>query len=409
MGFVFILCFIFIGDAVTWWLADRWIRRHGKVRSLRWGLGLFMGLMLLYMVTMFVLMGLRGPAGRSAMSAVPTWVVAVVYVWHLIVLPLTMLAWIIGGAIVGVAFLTKRLRRSVVRPADVARPFAANGISRRQFVAGLAVLPPLLAIGASGYGLIESRRFRIRRLTLPIASLPRELEGFTITQVSDIHVGEWTTDAFLQQVVDAVNGLDSDLTLMTGDLIDFAIADLPRGIDMIRRLRARHGVYLCEGNHDLIEDPAAFRRMTRQAGLNMLIGEQTVFDHAGAAVQLLGIPWSRSPAGMRMDVEQIDRLRRADAFPILLAHHPHAFDVAAEAGFPLTLSGHTHGGQLMLTREFGAGNILFHYISGIYRKEDTLLVVSNGTGNRLPLRINAPAEILHLTLVRYDGCHVHLQ
>lgn len=101
-----------------------------------------------------------------------------------------------------------------------------------------------------------------------------------------------------------------------------------------------------------------------------------------------------------MDIEQINRLRRADAFPILLAHHPHAFDVAAEAGFPLTLSGHTHGGQLMLTREFGVGNILFHYISGIYRKGDKLLVVSNGTGNWLPLRINAPAEILHLTLVR---------
>ena len=399
MGFIFIICSIFLGDAITWWLADRLIRRHGNQRTLRRGLALFMGLMLLYMVTMFVLMGFRGHAGRSVMGAVPTMVVAMVYVWHLIVLPLTLLAWLIGSAMVGVAFLAKRLRRSVVTPADAPCP-ATIGISRRQFVAGLAMLPPLLAIGASGYGLIESRKFRIRRLTLPIASLPRELEGFTITQLSDIHVGQWTTDAFLQQVVDAANALNADLTLMTGDLIDFATADIPRGIAMIRSLRARHGVYLCEGNHDLIEDPAAFRRLTRQAGLNMLIGQQTVFDHDGAAVQLLGIPWSRSPAAMRMDIEQIDRLRRADAFPILLAHHPHAFDPAAEAGFPLTLSGHSHGGQLMLTREFGAGNILFHYTSGIYRKGDKLLVVSNGTGNWLPLRINAPAEILHLTLLR---------
>ena len=402
MGFVFILCFIFIGDAVTWWLADRWISRHGNRRSLRWSLGLFMALMLGYMVTMFALMALRGPAGRSAMSVVPTVVVAVVYAWHLVVLPLTLLAWIIAGVVLGSTFAAKRLRRRATRTAEAPLPPASEGISRRQFVAGLAVLPPLLAISASGYGLIESRKFRIRRLTLPIASLPRELNGFTIAHISDVHVGQWATDAFLDEVVDAANELNTDLTLMTGDLIDFAIADLPRGIDMMRRLRAPHGVYLCEGNHDLIEDPSAFHRMTREAGLNMLIGQQTVFKHNGAPVQLLGIPWSRSPAMMRMEVERIDRLRRSDAFPILLAHHPHAFDTAAEVGFPLTLSGHTHGGQLMLTSQLGAGNMLFHYTSGIYRKGNNLLVVSNGTGNWMPLRINAPAEILHLTLMRYD-------
>ncbi len=397
-----ILCSVFLGDAVTWWLADRWIRRRGNGRALRWSLALFMALMLGYMVTMFAVMALRGPAGRSAMSVVPTVVVAVIYVWHLVVLPLTLLAWIIGGAAAGLASVAKRLRRGAAGTAGAPGSHAGEGLSRRQFVAAVAVLPPLLAIGASGYGLIESRKFRIRRLTLPIASLPRELDGFTIAQISDVHVGQWTTDAFLREVTDAANGLGTDLTLMTGDLIDFAIADLPRGIEMMRRLRAPHGVYLCEGNHDLIEDPSAFRRMTREAGLNMLIGQQTVFNHNGAAVQLLGIPWSRSPAMMRMEVERIDRLRRADAFPILLAHHPHAFDTAAEADFPLTLSGHSHGGQLMLTRQFGAGDILFHYISGIYRKGDNLLVVSNGTGNWLPLRINAPAEILHLTLMRYD-------
>lgn len=399
--FAVIVCFIFAGDAVTWWLAHRWIRRHADRRWLRWSLGLFMALMLGYMVTMLAMIGLDGPAGRSAMRAVPTAIVAVIYAWHLVVLPLTLLAWAIGGASFATASMMKRLRRSVAKPTTNApRPSDAPGISRRQFVAGVALLPPLLAIGASGYGLIESRKFRIRRLTLPIASLPRELNGFTIAQISDIHVGQWTTDAFLQEVTDAANGLNTDLTLMTGDLIDFAIADLPRGIDMIRRLHAPHGVYLCEGNHDLIEDPSAFHRMTRQAGLNMLIGQQTVFTHNGAAVQLLGIPWSRSPAMMRMEVQQIDRLRRPDAFPILLAHHPHAFDTSAQAGFPLTLSGHTHGGQLMLTSQLGAGNLLFHYTSGMYRKGNNLLVVSNGTGNWLPLRINAPAEILHLTLMR---------
>ena len=83
-------------------------------------------------------------------------------------------------------------------------------------------------------------------------------------------------------------------------------------------------------------------------------------------------------------------------FPILLAHHPHAFNAAR--GLPLTLSGHTHGGQLMLNEQLGAGPVLFRYWSGLYGDGDRRLVVSNGAGNWFPLRLNAPAEILHLPL-----------
>jgi predicted MPP superfamily phosphohydrolase len=88
---------------------------------------------------------------------------------------------------------------------------------------------------------------------------------------------------------------------------------------------------------------------------------------------------------------------RPDAFRILLAHHPHAFDPAADMGIPLTLSGHTHGGQIMLTPNWGAGRV-FKYWSGLYEKDRAKLVVSNGVGNWFPLRIGAPAEIVHLTL-----------
>ena len=85
------------------------------------------------------------------------------------------------------------------------------------------------------------------------------------------------------------------------------------------------------------------------------------------------------------------RLRRPDAFPILLAHHPHTLDPAAEAGLPLVLSGHTHGGQLMLTKNVGFGPMMFRYWSGEYTKGPSKLVVSNGVGNWFPVRANAPA------------------
>ncbi|HEX4125599.1 MAG TPA: hypothetical protein VHY37_12790, partial [Tepidisphaeraceae bacterium] len=98
------------------------------------------------------------------------------------------------------------------------------------------------------------------------------------------------------------------------------------------------------------------------------------------------------------------RQRRAGAqearggFPILLVHHPHAFDPAAAHGFPLILSGHTHGGQIMLTRNIGAGPLRFRYWSGVHRIGDSRLTISNGVGNWFPLRINAPTEIVHITL-----------
>src|SRR2546421_5506017 len=98
-------------------------------------------------------------------------------------------------------------------------------------------------------------------------------------------------------------------------------------------------------------------------------------------------------------MQRVCALRNRDQFQILLAHHPHAFDPAAAAGIPLTLSGHTHGGQLMLNERLGAGPVMFRYWSGLYRKPDgNALFVSNGVGNWFPLRLHAPAEIVHLTL-----------
>jgi predicted MPP superfamily phosphohydrolase len=101
-------------------------------------------------------------------------------------------------------------------------------------------------------------------------------------------------------------------------------------------------------------------------------------------------------------MQRLLSIKDPEAFPILIAHHPHAFDPAAEAGIPLTLAGHTHGGQLHLSPGVGFGPLMFRYWSGLYRKADAALVVSNGVGNWFPLRVNAPAEIVHITLRRAE-------
>jgi uncharacterized protein len=167
---------------------------------------------------------------------------------------------------------------------------------------------------------------------------------------------------------------------------------------MLQAIKSRAGLFVIEGNHDLFEDPKAFERGVREAGLTLLRNETATVSIRGVSVQLLGIVWKHSEAEIARDVDAVTKLRDPTAFPILLAHHPHAFDRAAVRGFPLTLAGHTHGGQVMLTPKFGAGSVMFRYWSGLYEKSGRALVVSNGTGNWFPLRVNAPAEIVHLTL-----------
>jgi predicted MPP superfamily phosphohydrolase len=287
------------------------------------------------------------------------------------------------------------------------------GLSRRDLLrAAVVAVPPLVTIAGTARAMDLLDEFRIRRLTIPLSDLPSDLDGMTIAHVSDIHVGTFTRGKTLAKIVEATNSLKPDLVLQTGDLINRALADLPAAIDMTNRMDSRFGQFICEGNHDLIESRDEFERRVTAAGLPVLINRSDEVRVRGTPVQILGLRWGRpgwmgrgdlrrsSDEVIAASMSEVLMQRRADAFPILLAHHPHAFDVAARNGIPLTLAGHTHGGQLHLTENIGFGPRMFRYWSGLYQKENAALVVSNGVGNWFPLRINAPAEIVHITLRR---------
>ena len=251
----------------------------------------------------------------------------------------------------------------------------------------------------------QLNNIRVRRFVLSIPDLPKELDGTTIAQVSDMHVGRFTNGDVLQKMVRMVNEMRADLILLTGDLINDALADLDTGLELTRALEARFGLAIIEGNHDLIENPAEFETRVLASGIPFLLDQSTTVSVRGVPVQLLGLSWSRvqgegRDAAIASSVRKLLEQRDAAAFPILMAHHPHAFDAAAEAGLPLTLSGHTHGGQLMLNEQLGFGPAMFRYWSGLYTRGRSKLIVSNGVGNWFPLRVNAPAEIVHLTLRR---------
>ena len=356
-------------------------------------------------------------------ALLPRWALAATFVWHLLILPATLAAWALAGAGAGVgamvrAWSSRRAATSAPAPdAGAADPpdRPKPGASRRQFLgAAVAAAPPLVTAVATGVSSAQLAGFRVRPITLALPQLPPDLDGMTAAHVSDVHVGRFTQGKVLSKIVEATNNLRADLVLLTGDLINMELADLPAALDVVRRMDARSGVYTCEGNHDLIESRSEFERRTRASGVPLLVNESLLVPVRGRSVQLLGLRWGTGAVRGTRSAERGDdaitgsvrsllpQLRRDadDVFPILLAHHPHAFDPAADAGIPLTLSGHTHGGQLMLSPNMGFGPWMYRYWSGAYRKANSTLVVSNGVGNWFPLRIGAPAEIIHLTLRR---------
>jgi len=402
MGFVATIIALFVlGDVAWWWRADRRVRQLRGAPAWRTAIALFA---LLQISGLGLVIASRWAGAEWEELLVRPWLSAV-FVWHFLALAPWLLVW----AITGIARVVTVAARKFGKVPCRSNAPAPNGLSRREFLAAAGVLTPaVFSIVGTGVALPQLEQFRIRRLDLRIPQLPESLNGMTIAHLSDLHVGRFTRGAILERIVTATNALQADLVLLTGDLINFGLRDLPAAIEVVRALRGKHGVFTCVGNHDLIEDRAAFFREAAVAGLPLLVNEAAEIDIGAQRVQLLGLRWGSGRRGSRTrehgdvaieaSMRELLSARKADAFPILLAHHPHAFDFARE--IPLTLAGHTHGGQIMFSKNVGGGPWFFRYWSGAYFRENRALVVSNGVGNWFPLRIGAPAEILHLTLRR---------
>ena len=393
---------------IIWWLwADRRLRPLPAARWWRVLLALFMATMIATLV-----MPIGWPrAGFGGDGVMPMTLRIAQFLWHLIVL----LPFMIGLTVVALFRLLWRGIRWVgmkvaaryhagaaEAPAAVpAQPSQAR-LTRRQLLGAAAVALPPLAMGAAvGTSLWQLGKFRIRRIRVPVNNLPDALNGVTIAHITDTHISRFLQIDDVPGIIARTNALDADLIVLTGDLIDSGFGDLPALTALLKTLRpgVPDGLAMCVGNHDVMRGGTQFVSEVKASGFPLLVDEALTVRVRGTDVQLLGLNWYRGDAEIRAGVERLlSRHRRKGQFPILLAHHPHAFDAAIATGLPLTLSGHTHGGQLMLTDNIGAGPVLFRYWSGLYRRDGSSLVVSNGVGNWFPLRTHAPAEIIHMTL-----------
>jgi predicted MPP superfamily phosphohydrolase len=260
----------------------------------------------------------------------------------------------------------------------------------------------LITMLATLIGFLMARRPRLVDVTVPVTGLPQALHGFSITQITDLHVGPTIKRAFVERIVARVNALASDVIAVTGDLVDGTVADLSAHTAPLRALRARHGVYFVTGNHEYYSGAQAWTAELRRLGLTVLENQHVVIKHDGASLLLAGVtdftahhfdPAKRSdPTAALSGADRKIRPR------ILLAHQPSSAAAAAAAGFDLQLSGHTHGGQFWPWNL--AVGFFQPFVSGLNHLHDLSVYVSRGTGYwGPPNRFLVPGEITRLRLI----------
>ena len=266
-----------------------------------------------------------------------------------------------------------------------------------------AVLVPLAALLVTVLGFWNARRTaRVVRVDVPVASLPAALEGFTVAQITDIHVGPTIKQHYLQAIVRRVNALEADMVAITGDLVDGKVHELADHVAPLAQLRSRHGSFFFTGNHEYYSGAHAWMAELRRLGVRVLMNEHVVLQQNQAAVVLAGVAdfhADRFDPSHRSDPHAAIAGAPLDAgVRLLLAHQPRSAFEAAKAGFDVQLSGHTHGGQFWPWNLFVP--LQQPFTAGLRKLQDLWVYTSRGTGYwGPPKRFGAPSEITLLRLV----------
>ena len=250
----------------------------------------------------------------------------------------------------------------------------------------------------------------IRESVVTVPGLPLGLDGLRIANIGDVHIGRFIVAEDLSAAIDLINSRNVDLLAVTGDLID-DLEQLEPTLDALERSRAQPLLSIL-GNHDKYPNEAAVVSALRSRAprIQVLINDSAVVYPRGMAVRVAGSDYPLAADGrhmiareeqdimMRDFAEKAFAKARPDEVIIALSHHPEFFPFAAAKGALLTLSSHTHGGQVAV-----AGRqliVAYDYMHGIYERDGRFLDVTSGLGHWLPIRVGVPREISILTLRR---------
>ena len=281
--------------------------------------------------------------------------------------------------------------------AQVPAPFSQQRRNFLNVTAGAICAAPAIALTT---GMIIRKDFHIKEIDLKIDGLPKDLQGLRLLQLSDIHMGAYYSAADLRRVVDASNNLRADIGFITGDLITTISDPLDDCLLELKRLKSAYGLWGCLGNHEKywrIADYATAQ--ARKQNLFFLRHQAETLKFGNSRINLVGVDHQFKHEGYLLGV---DKLVKPDEFNLLLSHNPDVFPVSAKQGFQLTLSGHTHGGQINLevaNTNLNIVDLVTPYTKGLYQKPGSSLYVTSGLGTiGVPVRLGAPPEITLLRL-----------
>lgn len=264
----------------------------------------------------------------------------------------------------------------------------------------------LLSLGALGgaalltaLGAAQAHCPTTRRVTVSIPDLPAELDGYTIVQWSDVHIGPSIRRRFMQTLVDRTNALEPDAVAITGDFIDARFDEIHDQLEPVRELRTRDGVFYVTGNHEYYWNAPAWLPSLEDLGIRHLQNAHDVVRRGDAQLVFAGVTDPVGRGAHRQDVPAALLGAPADAVTVLLSHRPQMAEAASRHGVHLQLSGHTHGGQ------FFPFNLVIRWfqpiVAGLHRVGTTWLYVSRGTGFwGPPSRLGVGAELTVIELRR---------
>ena len=311
------------------------------------------------------------------------WLGAVIHMWGY-------------GSMAGYLLFTcaRVLSRRLAPPFDPARRKVINAAT------GALVAAPF---GAIGYGALVGRtNFHVREIEAPIRGLPAGLEGLRLALLSDIHLSAFLSERELESVIDATNETRPHVALVTGDMISARGDPLDACLRQLARLRAEAGTLGCMGNHENYAGALGYAtREGARLGIRFLRGEAQQLRFNGAVLNLVGVDYQ--PISSSKDyLPGAERMVVPGAANVLLSHNPDVFPAAARKGFDLTLSGHTHGGQVtveILEQTLNPARFITPFVYGLYRDGKASAYVTRGIGTiGIPARIGARPEIALLRL-----------
>ncbi|MCF8479245.1 MAG: metallophosphoesterase [Rhodospirillum sp.] len=265
----------------------------------------------------------------------------------------------------------------------------------------LAVVGLSLLVTAVGF--INARKVaRVVRVSVPLKTLPQALDGFTIAQLSDIHVGSTIKGGSVRRMVERTNRLNADMVAITGDVVDGDVSHLGKDVAPLGDLHSRHGTFVVTGNHEFYSGADPWMAAFAELGMHPLRNAHEILDHDGAKLVVAGV--EDFSAGRHTPDRPSDPAKALEGAPegllrILLAHQPRSAEAASAVGADLQLSGHTHGGQIWPWNY--AVRMQQPLTAGLHRWGSMWVYVSRGTGYwGPPKRFGAPSEITLITLTR---------